>query len=470
MSDTARRWETRRAAYPVLVATLGLCVVGCGGSTPTRAKSVFTSAAQAATPQPAATATTAGNPSPEAEAPAPGTTLLSTSVTGSPNVITDGHGFSIVDSVMGGSGSAEKDESKITIYNAAGQQLNEIPAGVFTGQCGAADLDVPGRGRLILTELISTQPAEGIKPQESSLTLKAWSAQSAAEAWSTVVVPPSEQQPSCSSTNGSLQNFASTNDDRWGVYGSGEPSAGAKIINLDSGAITDGVKAEGVLGDYAVAAAYPPDGPGTYYVMDPGSGRILGKLTTGIKLQSVLGLPLPGPPETGGRSATFLSTDGQRLLGVVEEDQKTRVYAWSLPSLQLLWKGPAREFYPQLLADGGGVAIESMQGGATASGEAPRKGTLVGLNDRTGRQDWSIPAVEAQVCGLTNSEMMLAVNGQLATIDVKTGKQLSYSNGSCPTILPGGLGVAVGGVSGTSGSEPPNGESQTVTVTQVLKP
>jgi hypothetical protein len=87
---------------------------------------------------------------------------------------------------------------------------------------------------------------------------------------------------------------------------------------------------------------------------------------------------------------------------------------------------------------------------------------LVGYNDQTGAKVWQLPS--SAVCGVTNSQMLLFVNSDLAVIDLKTGKQLSYvpfGGDQCPTVLPYGLTVSSGGV---------DGGGQVVTVTQTLQP
>ncbi len=406
--------------------------------------------------EPTSTGATTSTPA-EATAPPVGTTLVQASVTGSANVITNGRGFSIVDDATSDANGSETDESKVTTYNAAGQQLTEIPSADLTGTCGAADVEVPHRGRLILTELIANQPAEGVKPEVWSVSLKAWSAVSGAEVWSTTIVPTTEQQPSCHSTAGQLESFASTEGGAWGVYGSGEPSAGgAKVLNLDTGAMVSGVKLDGVLGRYGAVVDSPPNGSTAYYTVDPESGQTLGKTTARIDVTSLLGLDTASSTPSG-TSASYLSSDGQRLLGVVEEGHGSRAVAYSLPGFQILWTRPSREFYPRLVGDGGGVAIESVQAGSG------KPAMIVGFNDKTGEQEWTIPGNEPQVCGITGTEMMLGINGQQAIIDLKNGQQTSYSSGSCPSIIAGG--IAVSGGSDGSSSEP-----QTLTVTQGLTP
>jgi outer membrane protein assembly factor BamB len=114
------------------------------------------------------------------------------------------------------------------------------------------------------------------------------------------------------------------------------------------------------------------------------------------------------------------------------------VTAYSLPDKRVLWKSAG---LLRLLADGGELVVTSDANGKTNQ--------LVAFDDKTGSRPWSVPGGE--VCGITATQMLLAVNGQLAVIDLGSGKQVSYttntstSGSDCPMILPGGIEVESGG-------------------------
>jgi hypothetical protein len=461
--------ETAGAEQRVNAYTLQHC-----GTPPGASGQSTATASSAGTTGPVSAAT--GSASPEAPAPAPGSTVLSTNVTGSANVISNGHGFSIIedgDSSRESGESGGKEEAKVTTFNAAGQQLTGLSSNDLTGACGVDDVIVPGRGRLILTEVISDQQAEGIKPATGSLSLKAWNADTGAEVWNTTVVPTSQNQPTCQYENGQLQDFGSTRDGRWGLYGGGLPRndgeampAAGKVLNLDTGEIIKGVTANSLLGDYPITVHVAQDGS-TYRAIDPSSGAVLGTnvnsfefVHDGHALELASGgMPFPYTGE-GGAQPPLLSSDNQRLVGSVEEGSRgNSVIAYSLPSFRVSFRRPVRGFYPRVVADGGGLAIESLGDSEEPGG----KGSLVAFDDSTGSQVWKLPG---SVCGITNTQMMITVNNQTAIIDLKTGKQVSFSQESCPTILPGGISVSGEG----SSNEGSPAESHALKVTQVLTP
>jgi hypothetical protein len=460
--------ETAGAEQRVNAYTLQHCGTPPGASSQNTATASSTTTESATTP--------AASASPEAPAPSPGSTVLSTNVTGSANVISNGHGFSIIE---GGDTSEQSEEgdqtegAKVTTFNAAGQQLAELSSNDLTGACGADDLVVPGRGRLILTEVISDQQAEGIKPATGSLSLKAWNADTGAEVWSTTVVTTSQNQPTCQYEDGQLQDFGSTRDGRWGLYGGGlprndgeaAPPAG-KVLNLRTGDMVNGVTANSLLGDYPIVVHVSESGS-SYRAIDPSSGAVLGTnvnsfqfVHDGHTLELASGgVPFPYTGE-GGAQPPLLSSDNQRLLGSVEEGSRgNSVVAYSLPSFRVSFRRPARSFYPRVVADDGGLAIESLED----AGESGSKGSLVAFDDATGRQVWKLPG---SVCGISSTQLMISVNNQTAIIDLKTGKQVSFSQESCPTILPGGISASGEGGSNEDGST----ESNVLKVTQVLTP
>ena len=141
-----------------------------------------------------------------------------------------------------------------------------------------------------------------------------------------------------------------------------------------------------------------------------------------------------------------------------------------MPTFRVLWRGPAHEFSADVEGEGGGIVLEAAPGGTGSS-----TGSLVGLRATDGHVDWAIAHIEAQpgdgnetqYCGVGEHEVLLHIHGQLARIDLKTGRQLAYVSGSRPTILPGGISVS----GETSGSETEaQGESHTITVSQTLAP
>jgi hypothetical protein len=404
-------------------------------------------------------------PSVNAQAPQSGTELTTVEDPGRVNVITSGNGFSIVDSVM--NLNPERDESNITTYNSAGEELAEIPSGDLVGECGAADVVVPGLGRTIITELESHTRTEGINQTEYPAVLKAWSAETGEPIWSTPIrydQGEEWEEPGCAAYDGYLEGFSATSDGRWGLFGETDPEfGGARVIDLKTGQVQPGLHAEGVLGDYPIIVPESPYGPQRYRAIDPSDGQVLGTIATEADFyqqQEQLSMAARGALESdgGGASPAALSSDVKRLILVDEPENEygePHAVAYALPDFHVAWQRPSGQSV-SLVAEGGGIVLEQRE---NPSGEMT---FWVGVNDQTGEQEWTLPAGE--VCGITESQMLMAINGQLATIDLKTGEQISYEEEgeSCPTIFPGGI------TTYTEGGEV--GEITGLTVTQALEP
>jgi hypothetical protein len=390
--------------------------------------------------------------------PAIGSTVVSEPYEGRLSVATTSSGFALIDSLLNTDGGQEKDESKVTTFTASGRRLAEIGSGALTGECGADYVRVPGVGPVVLTELITTHPAEGIKPLTSSIALDAWNGETGTRLWSLTIVADRTEPLSCEPSEAKLESFANTYDGRWGVYAPGGEAD--LLIDLASGAVRRGAHVDGVLGDYTVIDPAPEEASGNhagYTITAPATGAVLGHLNgvevgTGLELATNWPVPTQNPNENSGPVAG-LSTDGQRLISVPSENHE-QVIAYSLPSGRAIWHGPSQA---SVWGDGGGVVIIS----------EPEAHQLVALNDKTGHREWSIPIQEEpqRPCAITSSQLLLAVHEQLAVIDLKTGKQVSYSadsEGQCPDVIPGGLEIE-------PTTEAP-GEGRELVLKQILTP
>ncbi len=409
-------------------------------------------------------------------APAVGTRLASVKGAGRLNVVTNGNGFDIVGSLLNASGQA--DESSVTSYDAAGNRLTQLRAGALTGECGAADVVVPGRGRLIVGFLVTNTPAEGIRPASASTQIKAWNAQTGAPVWSSKLFAG---DPECKAYEGSLWNFDNTLDGRWGIALEGE--TGGQVIDLVSGAVRPDSRAVGMIGSYVADATNPTWGRDSpyYLLVAPGTGAVVGRIhndgtaggrvsghrpgtvvferTEGGAEMAPSWLFLTNSKGSSPRSGT--TSTGAALIAIPNQESvpSQRIYAYTLPSMNVAWQ--TTEPYPPYIAgDGGGTLV--VNGHICKQGEST---CLLGYDDRTGKRLWQLPA--AEVCDLTSSQMLAQVNGDFAVINLKTGKQMSYFNANgaeCPTILPGGIGVEHG-----AGVNDPT-QPQEITVTQELSP
>jgi hypothetical protein len=470
---------------PVLPPTVALCVVlllslaSCGATahhtapdspTPTQT----TGATQAQVPAQGTTTTTAPS-----TPPANGTTLASVDDPGAVTSIADsgGNGFSFVDDSVNIHGQEGQDESSVVVYEGSGERVTELPSEDLTGNCGAADITVPGVGRLIITELITSHPAEGISPATSEAVLDAWNAKTGAAAWSATITPSSTgYAPSCdeyvhedATAVTTLEGFINTPDRRWALSTAG---AHPYVVDLRSGKLRRDPRSTAILGDYVVdhtsneSSGYLTD-PETGHRVAPEPSHRGGPEPTSIPFYtSELSLAPQGIVHTdsdGTSPPAVLSTDGQIVIGLLAESgtsaPSAELAAYSLPAGKELWHLPTTLSSVYLYGDGGGRVLVSENGK-----------TLVALDDQTGEIDWQIP-VAGTICGITADQMSLAVHGQLALVDASTGKQISYSPGnetneggteegesegpgevSCSTIAPSG--ISIGGSSVAQALQP----------------
>lgn len=470
MSITPRmRSRSSATTLAVVIAVLlSSLIAGCGGgSDQSSSTSTTSSSVTSETPPEAASNEADPGPPPEptpAVAPEPGTKLAYVELPGRVNVIANnqGEGFSIVDSVT--DLGSEEDESTVTTYDVAGNELARIPSGSLTGECGAADVTVPGLGRVLITEQAGYTETQGIEQTEYPPVLKAWNAETGELLWPVAMRAEAGEEweeAGCVAFDGQLEGFSATFDGRWGLFGDTDPAfGGARVIHLATGQVQPGVHAEGVIGSYPIAVPRDINVGGRYEALDPSSGQVLGSTVLHADFyqqQEQLTMAARGALkfDGGGASPTAVSSDGERLIVVDEPEYgDPQTVAYSLPSFDTAWKRPPGS-QVAVVGEGGGVVVESRYD------QAKQTTIFVGVNDATGKPQWSLPAGE--ICGMTESQMLLAVNGQLATIDLKTGEQISYEEeGSCSTILPGGITAYV------EGGEV--GEMTGLSVVQALRP
>ncbi len=382
--------------------------------------------------------------------------------------VSDGSGFAILDDTF------TPATSTITVYDVAGERQAVISSG-FDADCGATEVLVPGRGPLIIAERITHQAAEGIHAGSSSLDLVAWHAASGSVAWTSPVLPSGPADLSCS-TNGpfgyavgaeDLNWFAVSNDGRWGMFAAytGIPA----VINLRTGAVQADRDAVGTLGSFIVNGCQTSNdagAPDLDTLIAPASDRAEGYFPTSSQDAPLCtgAVPTTRAPSLGfynlnGSEFTptgmfftdsdgtsppdGLSTDGHGLLTDNASAVGGPINRYSLPGLQLQWHRPG-DYY--MWGDAGGIVVASNDGRSSEP--------LVGINDKTGAIAWITPIAGSDnsgVCDITSTQILYAVNSQLAVLSTKTGKQLSYFNNPdtggqspCPITIPGGIGLQFG--------------------------
>jgi hypothetical protein len=388
--------------------------------------------------------------------PSAGADLASVAGQGRVNVISNvqGKGFDVVDSLLD---MNYNDVSTVQAFAADGRPLAKLPAGSLTGECGAADV-INDRGRLLITERIKTVPAAGISPATNSLVMTAWNATNGRQVWTATPIPSTTDPLSCQAFDGDLQYFSSTYDGQWGVLT--WPLSNSQVadaIDLTSGRLFPNADLQGVLGDYVVTGTdhtYYTGDPNIATLTTPGIWQPLGTFKLGGDDPGEIPLD-PGEFAPTGQLANQgysnppsmeATPDGRELIGTLGNSGNQvsfTVNAYALPSARLLWSVATPQYYTDTLEgiDASAVIIGRAQnsGGSTA---------LIALDVKTGKVMWQVNVGAGMLCDLTSSQILVAANGQLATLSAATGKQLSYQNDayqdssgdpSCPTTVADGL-------------------------------
>lgn len=433
-----------------VVASLSGCVAGGGQATSTATPSAITPSGSGVPSSTPRTTEPTATPSAVTAAPDVGTQLATVTGTGRLDAISGGIGFAVIDSVEIG----DNDVSTLTAYDASGTKQATLKAPQFTGECGTADLLIPGLGPTLLTELVTQSPAAGTNPALSGRTLDAWDGLTGQHRWTAVIVAPQSENPTgCVGSIGDLDAFTRTGDGRWAL-------ASAKIVDLTTGATRDADTVTAVVGNFLVEPVGNP--PSAYSLHDPATGSTSGSIRTSNSNR--VGVYSVTPSALAAEGGVFITSaavgptsDGARLLALPSGE--LGVVAYGLPNGQQLWDNPTPD---AILADAGGHLIAERTSGSDAD-------ALLSLDDKTGVQQWTLP--RGSVCGITSRQMLLSVNDQLAVIDLASGKQVSHgpiptagvqdSVTHCTVMLAGGIGV-------TTISRADTGV--TLTMTQVLTP
>lgn len=423
----------------------------CGPPPGSEQASGSASADESSTSAPASPTATAE----ETTAPAPGTTLLSALPTdGRVNVITNGSGFTVVQSLTDGT----TDRSQVTAYDAAGNRMATVRG--LTGECGAADVTPDGR-RLLVTALVTEAPAQGINPATYGMSLTGWDALTGARVWEAEIIASTTDQLHCTAFDGRLLGnhisgdpIAVTSDSAWGVVqvASGNTTV-SSILDLATGQLRPEPDALGTLGAFVVTGTndtvYSGE-PNRAELVVPPAPQPLGSFEFGVDDGTVaISFPEGAARGVAWQARAVVSDDGEVLVSH-QDSGNASVEEWralALPTMSPLWTRQVTTGLETLLAEGGGALVIGL---SDANGDS-----TIGLDTATGELRWTLPEVE--VCGITSTQMLVSANNQLAVIDLDSGEQLSYeadSGGGCPVVLPGGIRVD------TSGG----------TVTQVLTP
>ena len=363
------------------------------------------------------------------------------------HIFGSGGGFSVLSASTDGN---NKDTSTFAAFDVSGTMLGMAPTGHYLGGCGGDDVHLPDGRRLLLTELVSSTAPQGIINAKYSLTLQAWDAGTGKAAW-TVPLPVAADSTSVdceANDDGTLPFVGVTSDNMWAFIADARDSHNGTAVNLATGAARPIKNVEGILGRYFVTGtSSDAQGNSTVSIVSPSGGAPLGSIQTGRDdgqasfyadnyVFAVTGVTAGSLSDSD--PGTVLTSDGTGF--IAQDDAVTR---FDLPTGKVAWRYRSADG-GNAIASGGGVVVVDVH---TIDGVR----YVLGLDEKTGRQLWKLPDIAgSSVCAVTNSQMAVVANSTLATIDIKTGKQLSYradpyageatGSASCPTSLPGGLG------------------------------
>lgn len=363
-------------------------------------------------------------------------------------------------------------QSALQTYTSAGRPLITLPPAVFTAQCGAADL-VNSRGRLLITLLVTSKPAEGINPGSYSVTMTARSAVTGVVVWSTALATDQDSGGFCGGAGapGLLPNFVSTLDGHWGIIELPDETS-LDAVNLADGALYPHADLQGVLGnDLATGASPNGDSPVPLAVTVPGNWPQLGSTgaSGGPQLASneagngtgpisyaptgFVGQPgtdAQGAPDEQGVGSVATPDGGYLVTVNTGQNSTASEEGYALPSLRPLWTAPVPQDYADTIVGVSNSTVLVLRPADVSGNPA----TLLALSPQTGKVQWQTNVGDGVVCDLTTSQVLLKVDSQLAVLSAATGKQLSYQQdpdvdqggAECPTVMGTGLtGLAEGG-------------------------
>jgi len=361
------------------------------------------------------------------ESPAAGTKLTSQAVFGIATVLSGGDGFSILDSRP--DFGSDKDDSTITTFDRAGNQLATIRGQFLDGPCGAYET-ADGKGiRRIITVSNTTVDAEGIKAGRTWSTFSAWDSVSGDKLWSTRL---NDGWGDCAtSTSGVIEDLSTTLDAKWAAI---SPVGGySLLLDLETGEPRYEDRKMIAIGNYFLESQgdYLDD---AQIIRDPSTLKELGRVD---RIYDPFEINDVSPGAAGSSTSAVISPDGSLLFGnQVAKNGGSRTTAFKIPSGTVAWQKPASYDSGQF---GASNRVLVHLTGVESAGIG---GSSVG----TGEPIWKLPS--ATVCAMTSSQLLLLTqSNQQSIVDLMTGKQVSYSETSfsnCPEVIAGGIGVQYG--------------------------
>jgi hypothetical protein len=336
----------------------------------------------------------------------------------------------------------------VTTYNTEGKVLSTItPPVSSTFQI----VPHPQTEGLLVASLPHKTPAQGLTPASTTYTFSAWSLATGKILWHT---------PSYVDNNPAELQVADTGQYAITYVNEHIPM----VINLSTGAekrypVGEEIGTVGLYLDVAACEKGPELGGSNYYaevntLVSPKSGAKVSSFQSEGDDECVgPGSRIPpgaaniGPFGINGDNdlgVGLFTADSDGIAEAVVQNGRTLLThgdagltAYSIPSMRKLWSDPDTG---GMIGTGGNVLL--LQGTNPNTGNV----TFWGINEFSGARLWSKPTSDSdlQVCGMSTTQFLVSANSQLVVLELKTGKQLSYSSYNSETCnqMLGGSGAS----------------------------
>jgi len=345
--------------------------------------------------------------------------LLQNQLSGAVKVVTGGVGFTVVQDLE----QNDTQAGGITAYDAAGTAeatLTDVDV-----SCGAADVVLPTGRRVLLALTHAYSPAQGVNPATQSTTLHEYAATDGDELWAAQLTSgttdasadPGPGVCNSSTGGGALPGFSATADGNYAVE-TLAPSGQVWVIDLTTGAKRASRTAEAALGGVVVDDKLSDGSVVGATFSDPRTGRTVATPSN------------IADPKDFSNGATY-ATESTLVMALNPGGSEYSIRSIRLPSATVNWTTGQTPYQ---------VSDVSVTGQTVIGWNHFEDATgVLGYDLNTGHKLWAVG--NSQFCAAANGKAVVSVNGQLAVLDARTGKQLSFdpSTGSCPNVLSNGV-------------------------------
>ncbi|WP_322761932.1 PQQ-binding-like beta-propeller repeat protein [Frankia sp. Cr2] len=319
-----------------------------------------------------------------------------------------------------------------TIDLATGKTLTELSSSSPSADGNECDIRVVRRFddvSLLISTRVKSTPAQGIDPGSTEISLRARDATTGRRLWDSplLTVPEADGGPlfcySLDIDKGTVDRLKFTSDGR---YALSLRSAIPLVVDLATGESRQLAKAVNTLSRWILTAIRDDDRVVRQMgLVDPGTLVEAGRISDEVPVMYLDG----GIDADTGILGDIMVSNGRNTNA---DPGFPDLIGYRLPSFTTLWS-IAQKAAPQGL----GLRFDDAAQAGLFIAVSPG---VSGLDPATGAIRWQLPAIE-DYCGTANGRVYVIANGQFATIDPKTGKQLTFDPKikKCPVLLDGAI-------------------------------